>query len=417
MALKCFRKINKLWTLRGVDKKQGRNINLEDLGLIEDGAILSLDGKILWSGKDQDLNSKLLEELGVQEAPDETFFKDKSIIPAFVESHTHTIFAGNRNHEFEMRNQGSTYQEIAKKGGGILSTVKATREASKKQLLDSAQERVDNFLAQGVGTVEIKSGYGLDESNEVKMLQVANELKGPNIVATYLGPHAYDPEVAKEEYQDQILDKTLAHIVHNKLASRVDIFIEDNYYNTDFAEKYFMKAKELNLDIAAHVEQLSHTGGTQLAIKHGAKSVDHAVEINTEEIKLLAKSETTAVLLPSADFYLKTPYPKARDMIDAGVRVAVATDFNPGSSPTQDLSFIGVLARIEMKMSLPELIAAYSYNAACALGIEASKGALVKDKSCDFNVLGDDLESLFCNVGYHPIAEVWLSGEQIQKKS
>ncbi len=413
---KCFRKIHKLWTLSGVEKKSGRRPVFEDLSLIQDGALICVDGKIKWVGRDKDLTPKLLTEMGLKKNPEEIFYKDKVIMPAFVEAHTHTIFGGNRRAEFEMRNQGATYQDIAKNGGGILSTVKSTRELSKKQLMDISQKRVDRFLQQGVGVLEIKSGYGLDETNEFKLLQTAKELQGPKIVPTYLGPHAIPVEVNKQDYQNQILNRTLGQMVSRKLANRVDIFIEDGFFDLEFSRSYFEKAKELNLQICAHVEQLSNVGGTQLAIEYGAKSIEHAIEVTDKEIELLSNSETTAVLLPVADFYLKTAYPRARKMIEAGVRVAVATDFNPGSSPSQDLSLVGVLSRLEMKMTLAEVLTAYIYNAAQALGQE-DMGALTEGKNCSFLVLDDELDSLFYSVGYHPVAEVWLNGEPKFKKS
>lgn len=284
-------------------------------------------------------------------------------------------------------------------------------------LLQLAQKRVDRFLEQGVSCLEIKSGYGLDEKNEIKILNVIKELKGPTIVPTYLGPHACPPELTIEEYQKQILEKTLSYIAHNNLAQRVDIFIEKNYFDIQFARAYFKKAKDLGFDIAAHVEQLSHSGGTILALEYGAKSIEHAVEITNIEVEAIANSETTAVLLPTADFYLKAPYPPARNLIDKGARVALATDFNPGSSPAQDLSFVGVLARLEMKMSLAESLCAYTLNSAFALGLEHLKGSIDTNKSCDFIVLEDNLSSLFYSVGYHPVKEVWLAAEQKYKKS
>lgn len=417
MVLKSFRKIHELWTLQGAAKKKGRHIKEEDLSLIKDAAMICKDGIIEWVGKDSDLNSKIINDIASGGKVEEIFFKDKILMPAFVEAHTHSIFAGDRTHEFEMRNQGKTYQGIAEQGGGILCTVKATREAAKKVLQELTQSRVDNFLSQGVGTLEIKSGYSLDEKGEVKLLQVLMDLNGPEIVSTYLGPHAFPADLSKDEYQQQILTKTLAHIAHHKLAERVDIFIEKNYYDTEFARQYFLKAKELGFDIVAHVDQLSHTGGLKLALEFAAKSVDHIVEMKVEEISQLAQSETTALLLPAADFYLKIPYPKARQLLDKGARVALATDFNPGSSPTQELSFVGLLARLEMKMTLSETLAAYTLNAAYALGRESGKGSIDTKKQCDFLVLDDNLSALFYSVGYHPVKEVWLAGEQKIKKS
>ena len=413
MVLKCFRNIQELWTFQGVAQKQGRHIVEEDLGLINNAAMLCKEGWIVWVGKDSELTSQVVREVVGNLKVEECDFSHKIIMPAFVEAHTHSVFAGDRTLEFELRNRGWSYQQIAEQGGGIVSTVKATRSVSKEGLRELTQRRVDRFLKQGVGTLEIKSGYSLEEEGEIKILQVIKELTGPQIVATYLGPHAILPDHSKEEYQKQVIEQTLLKIAQNQLARRVDIFVERGYFDVHFARQYFTKAKQLGFEMAAHVEQLSHCGGVALALEFGAKSVDHIVEINEKDIQALGKSETTAMLLPAADFYLKIPYPKARNLIEQGARVALATDFNPGSSPTQDLSFVGLLARLEMKMTLPETLAAYTLNAAYALGLESVKGSIDLKKHCDFIVLEDNLQSLFYNCGYHPISEVWLGARQV----
>lgn len=411
----AFRKIKELWTFQGLAAKDGRKPQWEDLTLIKDGAIISSGDNILWIGADAELNQKLLTELKVHKIDTEFFFKDKIIIPAFVECHTHSIFAGDRSKEFELRNQGVSYQGIAASGGGIVNTVHATREISKKNLLDLTQKRVTRFLQQGVGTLEIKTGYGLDDAQELRLLQILTELEGPEIVPTYLGPHAYPNEINEDEYKNQILTKTLSQVVHRKLAQRVDVFIESKYFDLDFAKKYFEKAQSLGLQISAHVDQFSNLGGSKLAIECGAKSIEHVLNISDLEIDLLAKSQTTAVLLPIADMYLKINYPKARKMIDEGCRIALSTDFNPGSAPSQDLSLVGVLARLEMKMTLPEVLAAYTFNAASALSLQ--RGFLATNTPCNFLVMDDELGSLFYSVGYHPVAEVWLRGQLQYKKN
>jgi len=411
----AFRKIKELWTFQGLIKKEGRHPKWEDLNLIKNGSMVTHEGKIVWIGPDSELSSKILLERNIPKIKEEIFYKDKTIMPAFVECHTHSVFAGNRADEFELRNQGKSYQEIAEMGGGILSTVAKTREASKKDLLELTQQRVDNFVSQGVTTLEIKSGYGLEETHELKLLQVISEVKGPEIISTFLGPHAIPKDSDFEEYKNQILTQTLSQVSHRGLAQRVDVFIEKNYFDLEFAKKYFVKAKELGFALAAHVDQFSNLGGARLAIEMGASSLEHVVQISDEELDLLSKSQTTAVLLPAADFYLKIDYPKARNMIDRGVRVALATDFNPGSSPTQDLSFVGVLARLEMKMTLPEVLASYTFNAAQALSV--SRGVLIENTPCNFLVLDDELNSLFYSVGYHPISEVWQKGRLQFKKN
>ncbi|MEO0337551.1 MAG: imidazolonepropionase, partial [Pseudomonadota bacterium] len=307
-----------------------------------------------------------------------------TVVPAFTECHTHLVFAGDRSNEFEMRNQGASYQEIAKKGGGILSTVKATREMSDEELLRLAQQRVDRFVSQGVTTVEVKSGYGLSHDEEIKMLRVAKSLNGPKIVTTFLGAHAIPPGRQKDQYLEELVEKTLPAVAEQELADRVDIFIEKGFFSVADGERYLKAAKQLGFALTAHVEQLSHLGGAKLAAGFGAQCVDHVVEITDEDIRMLAQDEApVCVLLPAADFYLKMAYPKARRLIDEGAVVALATDFNPGSSPTQSVNFVGVLARLNMNMSLSEVLCSYIYGAAKALGLQSERGSLSAGKVCD----------------------------------
>jgi imidazolonepropionase len=279
------------------------------------------------------------------------------------------------------------------------------------------QARADKFLAQGVTTLEVKSGYGLDLESEIKCLRAASQIKGPRIVRTFLGPHAKAPEFKDiNEYFETVLEKILPRIAEQKLADRVDIFIEKGFFSAEQGEKYFKKAKSLGLDITAHVEQLSNSGGTRAALQFEACSVDHLVEIDTVEREKLAKSQTVAVLLPTSDFYLKISYPPARELIDQGACVALSTDFNPGTSPTQDLSFVGILARVEMKMALPEVLSAWTFGAAKALKMHSSLGSLEVGKQCDFIILDASWRELFYSVGSHPIRSVWRNCQKVFEK-
>jgi imidazolonepropionase len=209
----------------------------------------------------------------------------------------------------------------------------------------------------------------------------------------------------------EIIERILPEVANRKLADRADIYIEKGFFDLESARRYFGKVKSLGLPITAHVEQLSLFGGTDLALEFTPQSVDHVVYLSDDSIRRLAKSDTVAVLLPASDLYLKMAYPRARTLIDHGARVALSTDFNPGTSPTQDLSLIGVLARLEMKMSLPEVIAAWTFNSACALGKSGERGSLTKGKACDFICLDGHWRDLFYSVGHHPIQRVVRSGE------
>lgn len=409
-TVKVFEDISELLTLQGAAKKGGRHVKEEDLGIIEKAAIVAVDGKVQWTGPRADLKS----EIAGKDA-EHISLKGRTVLPGFAEPHTHLVFAGNRAHEFEWRMQGQTYQEISAKGGGILSTVKATRQASEAELLAIAQKRADKFTAQGVTLLEVKSGYGQDLETEIKCLKVAKQIKGPDVVTTYLGPHSRSPDHPDlESYMKQICAEILPRIAREKLADRADIYIEKGFYSTQLARTYFETLKTLNIPFTAHVEQLSDFGGTALALEFEPQSVDHVVYINSNVIAKIAKMETTAVLLPASDFYLKMRYPPARELIDAGARVALSTDFNPGTSPTQDLSFVGLLARVEMKMSMCEVIAAFTVGGAHALGKQDQAGSLEAGKRCDFVSLDGGWRDLFYSVGHHPVAGVWKSGSQLK---
>ena len=403
--LKVFVDIPELLTLSSAAQKSARSVTESDLSIVQDAAMVCRDGRIEWIGARNDLPAWPAEQVSLG---------GRVVMPAFVEPHTHLVFAGSRAHEFEWRMQGQTYQEISAKGGGISSTVQATRQASQADLLALAQKRADVFLRQGVGLLEVKSGYGQDSAAELKSLRVARQLRGPDVVTTYLGPHSRSPEHADlASYMRSICDDVLPQVVREKLADRADIYIEKGFYGLDLAKVYFAKLRELGLPVTAHVEQLSDTGGTALAMDFAPQSVDHLVYISEPVIKRLGVSETTAVLLPASDFYLKMRYPPARELIAAKARVALSTDFNPGTSPTQDLSLVGVLARIEMKMTLPEVLVAFTLGGAYALGRSADYGSLEVGKRCDFVALNAGWRELFYSVGHHPVDSLWKAGRQI----
>lgn len=410
MSQTVFINIGEALTLQEASEKGGRCVKEADLSIIKDAALVAKDGRIQWIGPRKDLPADCK---GV-----EVNLQNRPIMPAFVECHTHLAFAGDRAEEFEWRMKGMTYQEIAKNGGGILSTVKATRNSSDEELSALMQKRANEFLKQGVTTLEVKSGYGLDLETELRSLRCAKKLQFPNLVLTYLGLHAKPPEfVSLDEYATFVVDQVLPRVAAEKLADRVDAFIEQGFFTPEQASQYFSRARDLGLAVIGHVEQLSHSGGTSTALSHFAQSVDHIVEVNDSEIKSLAASNTVAVLLPTSDFYLRMKYPPARRILDEGACVALSTDFNPGTSPTQDISFVGVLARLEMKMTLPEVISAWTVGPSRALGKDQLVGSLEIGKACDFIVLDDSFSQLFYRVGSLPIQSVWSGAKKLYEKS
>lgn len=414
--MRFYHDINEILTLTGAAQKGARCVQESDLGLIRDGAILEDSGRIVWIGRKKDAQREMRKL--TQKDPSlrkkmnrlkEVSLSVGCVLPAFTECHTHLVFAGDRRDEFEMRNQGKTYQEIAAKGGGIRSTVRATRKAKSSDLLKLAENRAKDFLRQGVTTVEIKSGYGLTERDEIKILEVASQIRSVRTIRTYLGPHAIPEGRKADEYLNEIIEKTLPKIKKKKLASRVDMFVEQNYYTLEQAKSYYDAAQKLGFRMTCHAEQLTRTGAAEWLAQLSADSVDHLVQVNDSDIQRLSRSETTCVLLPTSDFYLRMKYPPARSLIDAGARVALATDYNPGTSPTQDLSLVGVLARLEMKMSLAEVIVAYTLGAAYALNLQGQLGSLEAGKLCEFVALDGSWKDLFYQVGHHPVKKTVTS--------
>ncbi|MGZ5279540.1 MAG: imidazolonepropionase [Pseudobdellovibrionaceae bacterium] len=400
-----FRNIDSLLSLEGASLKQGRQIQEADLSIVKKAAMVVQDGKIVWVGPQKSIpriHSKNCFEVDLH---------GMTVIPGLVECHTHSLFAGSRSQEFEMRLQGISYQEIAKKGGGILSTMRETRKATALKLKELTQSRVDRFVAQGVTTLEIKTGYALDEKNEIKSLKTIRSLQGPRVVPTFLGAHSVPPEFSSAKDYLEHLETILPEI--RKLTDRLDIWIEKGFFEKEFSRKYLEKAKELGFQILVHADQLTLSGGTELAVELQAISADHVIQLQDREIQILAKSTTTAVLLPMADLYMKCTYPPARQLIDSGARVALATDFNPGSCPSQDLALVGLLARLEMKMSLPEVIAAYTVGASHALNLEDETGSLESGKSADFACIDDDWTKLFYAAGDLPVRKSFLKGRLI----
>jgi imidazolonepropionase len=402
--IKVFKGIGRLVTLSEAAARAGRSAQSSDLIGMTDAALVSAGGKIAWVGPEAELPAKYrrLRAIGLRGAV---------VIPGLIECHTHLIYAGHRAAEFERRNQGESYQSIAASGGGILSTVKATREASEAELCRLGQKRVDRFLKQGVTTIEVKSGYGLTLKDEMKMLRAARSLRRARIVPTFLGAHAVPKEFpSADAYVDELIT-FLPRI--KKLARRVDAFVENGYFSPATIRKYLKAASDLGMRASIHADQLTLSGGSRLAVEMKALSADHLVQLGSREIGELASSDVVCVLLPSADLYMDCSYPKAREMIDAGAIVALSTDFNPGTAPSQDVALVGILARVRMKMTLAETLVAYTVGASRALGLEKQIGSIEVGKSCDFNVLSGSLDELFLDVGHMPIARTFCQGRPV----
>jgi imidazolonepropionase len=384
LSVQVYIHASEVLTGAGVRRKDGRRIFDEDLGRIEDGAVV-FDEKILWVGKTADLPKKY------KRAKTKNLRGQSAVVPGFVDCHNHLIFAGDRANEFAARCAGATYEEIASKGGGIVKTVSATRAATKAELLKTAIARVKKSQSYGVRTLEIKSGYGLDDASELKVLEVARELKKrfPQMTfsITYLGAHAFPKEISREQYLKQMIETTLPKVAKEKLADSCDVFIDKGYFTVEEARKLLTTAKKLGLKTKIHADELGNTESAALAADLGSLSADHLLRISDNGISKLARSQTVAVLLPGTAFYLKAEYAPARKLIDGGACVALSTDFNPGTCVTLNLPAIMTIAALYMKMSKAEIFSAVTYGAAKALGLESRKGTIEVGKDSDLYVL------------------------------
>lgn len=328
-----------------------------------------------------------------------------AVLPGFVECHTHTVFGGLRTEDFERRGRGLSYLDILKAGGGINYTVKCTRESSDEALLISAKERIKNFIKYGITTLEIKSGYGLSLEEEIRLLRIIDLVKKDvmiKIVPTFLGAHTYPLEYRenKEMYINSIINEMLPIIVRERLAKFCDVFCEEGAFNTKATERILKAARAYGLLCKLHSDQLSNIGASLLAAKYKCTSADHLDKIDDRSIMALKRAKTTAVLLPYSTLFTgHSEYAPARKMIDAGLRVAISTDFNPGSSYTFNLPFCATLGITQMKMTLNEALMSITINAAYALGLEHRKGSIEVGKDADIVILNTkDYRELF----YYP---------------
>jgi len=383
--LKAYIHASELLSGAGVASKKGRKPQEGDLGRFEDGALVHDGKKILWVGATSELPKKY-------KSAKKTNLKNESIlIPGLIDCHTHLVFAGDRSEEFAERCAGATYEEIAQKGGGIIKTVAATREATVKELERLATSRLKEMQGFGVKTVEIKSGYGLDLKTEIKCLEVVKTLKKKfpqmTLLSTFLGAHAFPAGVPREAYIKDIIDQMIPAVSKKKLAQACDVFIDRGYFTAQEAREILAAAEKHGLQIKIHGDELSNTESAALAADLKALSVDHLLCVSETGIKKLAHSETVAVLLPGTAFYLKASYAPARRLIDAGACVALATDFNPGSCMCPSLPVMMTLGALYMGMSRAEIFAAVTYNAAKALGLEQRKGSLEVGKDADVTTL------------------------------
>ena len=403
------------------------NVNLATMtdgansyGVIENAALAISEGKIAWLGKVSDLPNSLLEVGDKESAFELIDGKGQWLTPGLVDCHTHLVYGGNRANEFEMRLQGKSYQEIANAGGGIVSTVSATRKASEEELLASALPRLTALHQQGVTSVEIKSGYGLDTTNEIKMLKVAGqlaELLPVTVKRTFLGAHALPIEykAKPEEYVDLVCNEMIPQVAKETLADAVDVFCEGIGFSVEQTKRVFAAAKAHGLPIKIHAEQLSNRGGTELAAQYNALSSDHIEFLDEAGIKAMNAADMTAVLLPGAFYFLReTQLPPIDLLRKYQVPMAIATDANPGSSPINNIQLMLNMACTLFRLTPSEALAGVTCHGAKALGLAEQKGQLTLGFDADIAMWNIEQPAELCyQFGVNPLVGLFKAGKQV----
>lgn len=386
-------------------------LNDESLEIISSGGILTKNGKILEVNDFDFLKQKFPNsEIDLIEG-------EQIALPAFVDAHTHICFGGNRANDFAMRNAGKTYLEIAESGGGIWSSVQHTRQASEDDLVNGILERVNVLLNQGITTIEIKSGYGLNVDEELKMMRAIKKVQGltkatlvPTCLSAHLKPR--DFEGTSEEYLNYILNEILPKVKEANLANRVDIFIEKSAFQLEESKNFLVKAKELGFQITVHADQFT-AGSSRIAVEIGAKSADHLEATIDEDIEFLANSNTVAIALPGASLGLGEPFSPARKILDKGGILAIATDWNPGSAPMGNLVTQASILATYQKLTTAEVLAAITFRAAYALDLD-DRGVLAEGKKADFLTYEtDNFQNILYHQGSLKPKNIYINGEKI----
>lgn len=374
-------------------------INIKELLQVRETSIKKVSGKEMSILPKIDnafliINDDRIEDFGeMKNCPDLKDFKvidvaGKVILPTWVDSHTHIVYAGNRIQEFVDRINGLSYEEIANRGGGILNSAKRLNETSEEELYEQSKKRLEEVIQQGTGAIEIKSGYGLTVEGELKMLRVIKRLKenySIPIKATFLGAHAFPTQFKENHsaYIDLIINEMLPKIAEENLADYIDAFLETGYFSVEETERIMEAGKKYGLTAKIHVNQFTAIDGIKACVNHGARSVDHLEIVTDEDIEVLKNSETMPVALPSCSYFISIPYTPARTMIEAGLPLALATDYNPGTTPSGNMNFVVATACIKMKMTPEEAVNAATINAAFAMDVSDEVGSITKGKKAN----------------------------------
>lgn len=408
--------ISSLVTISGNNEKPRRGKELDNINEIQNGAIF-FDEKILWVGSTQEAEIKLHNG---EITPEQTIsLKGKTVFPGFVDSHTHLVFAGDRANEFALRVRGATYQEIAERGGGIIATVKAVRKASEDELFENASKHLWSAIRHGTVAIEIKSGYGLDVENELKLLRVNKKLSDAfpiHIVPTFLGAHDFPPEYKNkpDDYVEIICKEMIPKVAELNLAKYCDCFVDKGYYTIQQAEKIFRTAQDYGLKIRMHADELADVGAGRFAGEIGAISADHLLFVSDESLEEMKNAGTIATLLPGTSYFIRMPYAPAKKIVEKEIPIALASDFNPGSCFTENMQIILSLAVTNLGLNCEQALVASTINGAHSLEISSLVGSLEVGKEATFAILDcSSYVEMFYHYGINHVKEVWVKGKKL----
>lgn len=390
---------------------------MSSLPMLSDAYLFVTDGKIAGFGKMTELNREKLNQYSDLQEIDAT---GRSVFPSFCDSHTHLVYAGSRELEYIDKIKGLSYEEIAQRGGGILHSSERIRRATEDELYENAWQRIQEIISLGTGAVEIKSGYGLDTESELKMLRVIRRLKETTpllIKATFLGAHAVPAPYKKRQrdYVDLIINEMIPAVACEELADYIDVFCDKGFFTVEDTDRILNAGMKYGLRAKIHANELDYSGGVQVGVKYNALSVDHLEYLGEAEINCLLDSETMPTVLPGAAFFLNMPYAPVRQMIDAGLPIALASDYNPGSSPSGNMKLVMSLGCINYKMLPEEVIHATTLNSAYAMGVEDEAGSIAVGKWANFYITHPipGIEYMPYAYGSNLVDRVFLKGKAI----
>ena len=406
--------IENIGILAGIDSHGKQRLcgkEMQSLGILNDAWLLVEDGRFAAWGTRAEMPS---EGIAADEHVDA---EGGAVLPSWCDSHTHIVFAGSREAEFVDKIRGLSYAEIAKRGGGILNSADLLHTLSEDELYRQAMVRMEEVMRKGTGCVEIKSGYGLNTADELKMLHVIKRIKENSplrVKSTFLGAHAVGRGMTQPDYVDLVVNEMIPEVGKEKLADFVDVFCDEGFFTPAETARILEAADKWGMKPKIHADELASSGGVEVGVAHGALSVDHLESMTVEEIEILRDTVTMPTVLPGTSFFLNLPYGKARQMVDAGLPVAVASDYNPGSTPSGDMKFVVSLACIKLRLLPEEAINAATLNGACAMGESQQYGSIAKGKVANFFITRPIPSVSFVPYAYTtPIVErVFLGGKE-----